>query len=225
MESDIANPVLSPNVKLMRGIFGTTLTASTLMLVMWPLSAQSNTDDPLSRFMACAEIENPPLRYACFDETAAAVKALQIAPTTAIETEEPVSEDAGTEPEGATPPPTAPSTSREKEEKSGLFGFLGGLTKQAKTPEEFGLEEKPEEVEIVTEITGNIADFRITGTGRLIVLLDNGQIWQQISGDSTRLEERIMRRQTSANIETAALGSYLMRLSPSGQSIRVRRIQ
>ena len=102
---------------------------------------------------------------------------------------------------------------------------MSGLTRQAKTPEEFGLEEEPEESDIITEITGNITDFRISGTGRITVLLDNGQIWQQISGDSTSIRERIMARQTSANIETAAMGTYLMRLSPSGQSIRVRRIQ
>lgn len=188
--------------------------------------------------MACAEIENPPLRYACFDKTAAAVKARQeqgldtaepgSVPSRSLSTESqsPGASANGSITAGATSDIAAPETEENAEdEKRGLFGFIGGLTKKPTTPEEFGLEDEPDEADVITEISGNISDFRITGTGRVIVLLDNGQIWQQIPGDSTRLREQIMERQTSATIETAAMGTYLMSLSPSGRSIRVKRIQ
>lgn len=213
----------------MRGPFRTTITLSALSVwILFPGAALSNDSDSLSKFMACAEIENPPLRYACFDETAAAVKAMQANATDMDVAETPsVASTAVETPNPSAEADLAVNEAEESadEDKGGLFGFIGGLTKQARTPEEFGLDDEPEEAEIVTEITGNISDFRISGTGRIIVLLDNGQIWQQIQGDTTRLQERIMARQTSANIETAAMGTYLMRLSPSEKSIRVRRIQ
>lgn len=212
----------------------TALTAS----LFCPLTAHSNDADSLSKFMACAEIENPPLRYACFDKTAAAVKARQeqgldtaepgSVPSRSLSTESqsPGASANGSITAGATSDIAAPETEENAEdEKRGLFGFIGGLTKKPTTPEEFGLEDEPDEADVITEISGNISDFRITGTGRVIVLLDNGQIWQQIPGDSTRLREQIMERQTSATIETAAMGTYLMSLSPSGRSIRVKRIQ
>lgn len=224
----------------MRGHFKSTITLSTIgCLLLLPSVSTANDADSLAKFMACAEIENPPLRYACFDETAAAVKAMQV--TSGMEVTNDANAAVVPSASSMTPAPStqkpmpAPTTIVESatqtekvkpaDEKSGLFGFIGGLTKKAKTEEEFGLQERPDEEDTVTEITGNISDFRISGTGRLIVLLDNGQIWQQISGDTTRLPERIMQRQTSANIEQAALGSYLMRLSPAEQSIRVRRIR
>lgn len=59
------------------------------------------------------------------------------------------------------------------------------------------------------------------GTGKLVVTLENGQVWEQI--DTARVSTTVLRRATEARIRRAALGSYLMNLG-SGPAIRVRRI-
>lgn len=94
-----------------------------------------------------------------------------------------------------------------------------------RTEEEFGLPADKDDPEVVTEIDATVSDFRVSGTGLILVLLDNGQVWQQVSGDSTRISEQLMRRQEKAKVASAAFGSYLMTLSPSNRAIRVRRIR
>jgi len=59
---------------------------------------------------------------------------------------------------------------------------------------------------------------------RLVVELDNGQIWRQIKGDVQRIRVNLDRNQT-VNITQSALGGYQLRLNEIRRTIRVERIR
>lgn len=69
-----------------------------------------------------------------------------------------------------------------------------------------------------------IASIGFNRSRRLVVTLENGQIWQQLDSDSTHIA-----RSTSANdsvtIRSAALDSYMMRVGENGRWFRARRTQ
>jgi hypothetical protein len=76
--------------------------------------------------------------------------------------------------------------------------------------------EKPEEA---NRITANLASASRNGSGKWVIVLDDGAVWRQI--DDEELEPP-PRRGQSAVIRRAALGSFMMRIE--GQSsIRVHR--
>ncbi len=56
--------------------------------------------------------------------------------------------------------------------------------------------------------------------GKLVMVLDNGQVWQQI--DSTPLAPK---DGSHVQIRRAALDSYFLSTAEGGKSIRVRRIR
>lgn len=71
-----------------------------------------------------------------------------------------------------------------------------------------------------------MVDFRFVGYRRLMVQLENGQIWRQIDGDRTSVE-RGLRDAGSFEVEMWAtgLGGYRMRILPLEKTIRVERLQ
>ena len=68
-------------------------------------------------------------------------------------------------------------------------------------------------------ITARIRDVQTKAYGSLVFELDNGQVWQQIDSRRTTI-----RKTDEVTIETALSGSFMMRKSSGGSSIRVRRI-
>tara|TARA_R110000868_G_scaffold11516_5_gene56361 strand:+ start:9181 stop:9804 length:624 start_codon:yes stop_codon:yes gene_type:complete len=69
-----------------------------------------------------------------------------------------------------------------------------------------------------------VASVRFSRSRKVIVTLENGQVWQQLDSDSTH----IPRSETGAGgatIRAAALGSYMMRLGEDGRWFRTTRSQ
>lgn len=68
-------------------------------------------------------------------------------------------------------------------------------------------------------ITARVHDIQTRAYGSLVFELDNGQVWQQVDSKRTTI-----RKTDEVTIETALSGSFMMRKSSGGSSIRVRRI-
>lgn len=76
--------------------------------------------------------------------------------------------------------------------------------------------------ESIDEITAGVKSARIQGvTGRVIVVLENGQTWEQI--DTTSLNAMSLRKAKEARIRKAALGSFMMSVD-GGKAFRVKRV-
>lgn len=72
------------------------------------------------------------------------------------------------------------------------------------------------------EVTAGIASLGETRDGRLLVTLDNGQVWRQV--DSTRVFVSRKAPPQSATVMKAALGSYRLKLG-NARAFRAERVE
>lgn len=68
-----------------------------------------------------------------------------------------------------------------------------------------------------------VAGYHHVPYERLVVTLDNGQVWRQIKGDTNRIRVSLDRNQT-VDISESPLGGYKLRLNEMRRTIRVERI-
>jgi hypothetical protein len=73
-------------------------------------------------------------------------------------------------------------------------------------------------------INAKVTDYAYNPYGRAVVFLDNGQIWQQIQGDTDRVHFRKEETNTVV-ISRGVLGSYNMVINDSGGAIKVHRVK
>jgi len=69
-----------------------------------------------------------------------------------------------------------------------------------------------------------IAKYEWVPYERLVVTFENGQVWRQIKGDTTRIRTNLERNQT-ADITESGLGGYKLRLNEIRRTIRVERVR
>lgn len=69
-----------------------------------------------------------------------------------------------------------------------------------------------------------VAGYRTVPYERLVVELENGQVWRQIKGDTQRIRVDLGRNQT-VDISESSLGGYQLRLNEIRRTIRVERIR
>lgn len=77
------------------------------------------------------------------------------------------------------------------------------------------------EQEELAEVEASIDRIRSDASGKLIVYLDNGQVWRQIDTTPTPLPRG---EPGIATIRRASFGSFMMKLE-RGRSFRVRRVE
>ncbi|MEZ5893215.1 MAG: hypothetical protein R3C58_08750 [Parvularculaceae bacterium] len=171
-----------------------------------PAESEKAIDDAIS----CRDIADDMARLACLD------KAADVLATTRILR---VQEEA----------------EREKEEKD-AFGFAGGkgvdpLTAPvADTPETFGSESLPDvrrskDEKRLKRVTGAITEIRMNQFNRATIVLENGQVWKQLSSDSAVLHFGAKERQFTASIKRGAMGNYMLTVEELKKTIRVRRVK
>jgi hypothetical protein len=143
----------------------------------------------------CVAIDDDRARLACYDEAhgrAAAGAPMAVPATTAAATK------------ATLVPPAAPSP----EQATQTFGLSAEKV--------LGPRQGPTEIKArVTAVQANEV------TGRAVVTLDNGQVWQQV--EATRAQRR-PRAGDEVVIREASLDSYLM-VTPERGSARVRRVR
>jgi hypothetical protein len=185
-----------------------------------PCFAQSDVrDDALSAVAKCASLTDDHGRLACYDAAAPKVKDALAAPV---------------------PPPQVAQTPQQSESWFGLPDIFGGNGKPAQTtPQQFGNESLPtppppppkpgEPVPpapppIIDSITANVTDWAIHPDRRFIVFLDNGQVWQQMLGD-TNVAHFEKKGPNAVVISRGYFGSYNLKLNDTGMAYKVTRIK
>lgn len=161
-------------------------------------------------FTECRQIENEEERLACYDRLAGA-----IASVPEEKREEAIERQ-----------PTEIVTAPTEEEKARL-SQEDNLARQVEEEQNlFGIERlwnRGEEEEVLDNLTQPITAYRILPRGEIRVVLDNGQVWDQLASDRRRLQRVDDRWVQTAIITRGALGSYRMKVEPIGETIKVKR--
>jgi hypothetical protein len=75
------------------------------------------------------------------------------------------------------------------------------------------------------EVRGlRVASYDTVSLERLVVRLENGQVWRQIKGDTQRIRVDLKRNQT-VDISEASVSGYKLRFNEIRRTIRVERIR
>jgi hypothetical protein len=114
----------------------------------------------------------------------------------------------------------AAQPAREAPERDG-FGFPPPPVTRV---EDFGKPPPPPEI---TQITATVIELARTVRGRSIFTLDNGQVWRQIDGDDTDVQDPQPGKTMKVAIEMGIrlLGNYNLRIEGRNALIRVRRVK
>ena len=90
--------------------------------------------------------------------------------------------------------------------------------------EDFGKPPAPPEI---TQITATVIELARTARGRSIFVLDNGQVWRQLDGDDTDVQDPQPGKTMKVAIETglSLLGNYNLTIEGRNALIRVRRVK
>jgi hypothetical protein len=167
-------------------------------------TAWADADREVLKEMAkCADIASAADRLKCFD---AAV---------------PRAQSALAQPEA--PVQTAQTTQSEGE--GGVLGWFGFERPVTKT-EDFG--KPPEKVEGpkgITTLTATVTEFARTPRGKVLFILDNGQIWRQTDGDVAVVEDPSSGQPFKVAIEKGFFGSYDLTITDRNGIIKVRRVK
>jgi hypothetical protein len=164
--------------------------------------------DAMTAVAKCTEIPGIAERLQCFDAAAATVRT--------------VLSDADRQAEA----------SRKQEEEGGgvlsWFGFSQDGPPVTK-PEDFGIapakNTRPDAPKEITEISAQVLEFAKTPLGKAIFILDNGQVWRQVDGDSAEVNHRASAGPMQIRIEKAVMGSFSLYIEGSKKMVKVRRIK
>ncbi len=157
----------------------------------------------------CVAIDDDQARLACYDEASGRSAVIRARGTAAVAGAPAAATAAKTAPTAGTPGPApAPTPSPSPEQATQNFGLSAEKV--------LGPQDGP------SEIKAKVATVQANEiTGRAVVTLDNGQVWQQV--EATKATRR-PRAGDAVVIREASLGSYLM-MTPDRGSARVRRLR
>lgn len=180
------------------------------VIIAVPSTAFAGPQEDLMEGMAkCVIIADNTARLACYDALAPQLKAARGVP---------------------------PSDNRPWYDPSRIFGISPSAQT---TPEQFGSENlapptppptrpgespPPAQPQALDSISATVKDYAYNPYGRTVIFLDNGQIWQQLEGDTDRLRFKKGAANTVV-ISRGALGSYNLRVNDAGPSVKVRRLK
>jgi hypothetical protein len=181
-------------------------------VVSLPVASQAGVRDDVLRAMdQCAAVADKDQRLACFDQLAPQVKAAL-----------------------AETPMAGPPTI---EQQKSWFGFdfgniFGTAPQQQTTAAQFGSENlpppPPKEGEPpppgpIDSITANVSDYAFNPTGKFVIFLEGGEVWQQIQGDPERAVFK--KHDNAVLISRGVMGSYNLQLNGSNRVFKVHRIK
>jgi hypothetical protein len=191
-------------------LFGLILAAA----VMVPAAADQR-GDLLNAMNKCVAIADDKARLACYDALKPQLQAALAEPAEQV----------------------------AKEEGTSWFGLdhiFGGKDAPQTEPNQFGADRLPAEEQAKTNpppppeatpvkeldsMTATLTDYALTPTGRFIVFLDNGQVWQEIEGDTATAHFKKNPKENTVTITRALLGSYALTINDLNQSYKVKRMK
>lgn len=173
-------------------------------------------------YRACADIKRNRARLACYDEAANADRVVIARRQRA---EEPA-EEVRREPN---PPVVAAPTAPQQRET--IDRELEAAQRRAREAEQRAAaaeaelrraeERAKQNAPIPDRFEAGVEAVRMGLRGELLVLLDNGQVWRQLTSDR-KINERRLDRIQRVEVEKSPLGAWRMRLEPLGSTIQVR---
>jgi hypothetical protein len=152
--------------------------------------------DALTEIAKCADIADSAERLKCFDSAVPHAKSALAA---------------------------QPEAAAQKKSFMEWFGFP--QQKPVQKAEDFGKPPAPPGPEEITQITANVIEFAKTPHGKSIFILDNGQVWRQLDGDSTEVGNPTPGKVMRVTVEVGMLGSYNLNIEGRNGIIKVRRLQ
>ena len=200
------------------------------LLAAFPARAGA-ADDVIAAIGKCAALTDDAARLACYDNVAGRTKTVEAAPQTQPVPQAP--------PQAAAPARTAAAPPASKEDDESWFGIADwfGSDKVSPaaqtTPRQFGSENlppppaapgAPPPLEPLDHITASVSDFAYNPFGRFVVFLDNGQIWQQLQGDTDQAHFS-KNQKDQITISRGILGSYNLEIVGHNGLYKVKRIK
>lgn len=95
----------------------------------------------------------------------------------------------------------------------------------------FGLEDLPSEQkkkreEKTESLTASVVDIGRNGRGKYVIILENGQVWRQLTADTSKLRvPRSGAEGISVEIKRKMFGAHMLSLDGDNRSIKVERIK
>lgn len=183
-------------------------------------------DDAVAAIGKCASLNDNTARLVCYDKIAGRSTTVEVAPQAQPQTAPPVQTAAAAQP-----------PSKEEEESwfgiADWFGSDKASPSAQATPQQFGSENlppppaapgAPPPVEPLDHISAAVSDFAYTPFGRFVVFLDNGQIWQQLEGDTDKAHFSKSTKD-QVTISRGVFGSYNLVIGDHSGLYKVKRIK
>ena len=169
------------------------------LVVSLPLNSHAQTGDLRTELMHCLTFSGAVERLSCYDRLARGAGNGTL-PAPAVQA-----------PQVAAPRAPIPQA----------------RTEPAVGPQNLGREElrtNPPPAPGEDRLSATISDFQRDPTGRFTIVLSNGEVWQQIAGD-TGVAQYHPGKPQSVTISKGSLGSYDLRFEGRNVSFKVRRLK
>ncbi|HEX4301285.1 MAG TPA: hypothetical protein VHZ78_00730 [Rhizomicrobium sp.] len=212
--------------------------AAAAAFILVPIAAQAGPRDDLADGMAkCVAIADNAARLTCYDALGPTVHAAVAAPPAAAPPMAVASAPPAATPPAATPPVPPPAQTADNSAWYDPFHVFGTAPRQQVRPEQFGAENlappppppgqpanAPAEPVALDSITSTVATYSFTPFGKFLVILDNGQIWQQAQNDVTPAHFSRSSKNT-VTIKRGMMGGYNMLVNDSSATFKVTRLK
>lgn len=187
---------------------------SVICLISTPAFADERSD-AAAQILSCGSVRGDKARLRCFEE---ALSPLREAFPEAATIAEARAEEARL------------AARQEAKEEFGLPEAIANADEPFEE-KEFGAERLPREAkgddedDEVASIEAGVVEIGRSLTGKIIVVLDNGQVWRQIDSDKSTPYIRKNIEGVTATVKRGFLSSYVMRISGTHESFKARRIK
>jgi len=192
-------------------------------------------DDALSQVLRCSGMSDKGQRLACYDSAAVRASGAVRAPSAAapVVPSVPAPMAAPVVTASADVPPPVHHVRRSNGFLDKLFGPDGPKRAPQRTVAEFGSESianggthaypQPMDEDAIDAISARLANYDLS-SGFLIVTLDNGQVWRQVSGEPVG-HLQYTAASYVATVSRGGSGAYVLKLNRMGRTFLVRRIR
>lgn len=199
------------------------------------LAARAQSDESGAALARCAAIADPAARLQCYDQLSAGAK--PSAPASGQQEQPAPFTSVGTSPSPAAPQPAAQQPSAPPsvaQQPPAVPPPAAGSTlpRDQTTPQQFGSEQLPAEPSTASEaapreldsIVARVVAVNYGAYGSFTVTLDNGQVWREMPGDSSRAYFSKDRRQP-VKISRGLFGSYNLVIVGENALYKVERVK
>lgn len=191
----------------------------TVTALTFALALTLQAGDAADRYRACAELADDAERLACFDAAADEDDVLQASIAARAEAAALLAEAKREAAEAEARARAAEARLAALEERAGVAASgSAAMSAAAAVPEPPRRKdrERPDRFE------AEVVRLAFAPRGELIVTLDNGETWTQLSSDSRTITRAQADRIERVAVRPGAFGSHWMKLEPLGRSIRVK---